>query len=145
MSSDTCSDAKARIEETCCYSTCDLCKAYGLNWDVFVNYNGTDMSCNVADGTEHCDALKADYSGTCCYASPTTSCQLCNHGDIFFDVNDNAQVDFNGPTTCVDVASFMSCRIEDKHLACKVSQTSLFKECCYESCNLAGKEGTYPD
>ena len=123
MSSETCTDIKAEIGETCCYSTCNLCGEYDLDWDVFVNYNGTDMSCGdfneifrteaTIDGSQQCDALKVEYAGTCCYDSPKTSCQLCKQGDTYFDVNDNAQVDFNGPTTCFEVANFMSRRLED--------------------------------
>lgn len=154
-SSDTCSDAKATLAETCCYSTCNICGDFDLDWDVYVNFEGKDMSCGdfneifreeaVVDGSEQCEALKSDYFDTCCYSSPTTSCQLCKQGDKFFDLNDNVQVDFNGPTTCYEVANFMSRRTEDTDPVCGVTQTSLFDECCYEKCNLADKPGTYPD
>lgn len=155
MSSEICTDIKAEIGETCCYSTCNLCGEYDLDWDVFVNYNGTDMSCGdfneifrteaTIDGSQQCDALKVEYAGTCCYDSPKTSCQLCKQGDTYFDVNDNAQVDFNGPTTCFEVANFMSRRLEDTDPVCGVTQTSLFEECCYERCDLVKEPGMYPD
>ena len=155
MSSETCTDIKAEIGETCCYSTCNLCGEYDLDWDVFVNYNGTDMSCGdfneifrteaTIDGSQQCDALKAEYAGTCCYDSPKTSCQLCKQGDIYFDINDNAQVDFNGPTTCFEVANFLSRRLEDTDPVCGVTQTSLFEECCYDRCDLVKEPGMYPD
>ena len=155
MTSDTCSDAKATIGETCCYSTCNLCGEFDLDWDVYVNFEGEDMSCGdfneifreeaVVDGSQQCEALKGDYVDTCCYSSPTTSCQLCKQGDKFFDLNDNVEVDFNGPTTCYEVANFMSRRSEDTDPVCQVTQASLFDECCYEKCNLADKPGTYPD
>lgn len=155
MSSNTCSDAKAQLGETCCYSICNICGEYDLDWDVFVNFEGEDMSCGdfneifreeaVVDGSEQCLELQSEYFDTCCYTSPTTSCQLCKQGDTFFDLNKNVEVDFNGPTTCGEVANFMSRRIEDTDPVCGVTQTSLFDECCYEKCSLAGTPGTYPD
>jgi chitinase len=154
-SSNTCSDAKASLVETCCYSICNICGDYSLDWDVFVNFDGKDMSCGdfneifreeaVVDGSEQCEDLKSDYYDTCCYQSPTTSCQLCKQGDKFFDLNDNVEVDFNGPTTCFEVANFLSRRTSESEPVCGVTQTSLFDECCYEKCNLADKPGTYPD
>ena len=64
MTSDTCSDAKATIGETCCYSTCNLCGEFDLDWDVYVNFEGEDMSCGdfneifreeaVVDGSQQC-------------------------------------------------------------------------------------------
>lgn len=138
MSGGTCSNAKATIGETCCYSICNICGEFDLDWDVFINFDDEDMSCGdlneffreeaVVDGSEQCDALKADYLDTCCYSSPTTSCQLCKQGDTFFDLNDNVQVEFNGPTTCYEVANFMSRRTEDTDPVCAVTQTSLFGE-----------------
>ncbi|KAL9184576.1 hypothetical protein ACHAXT_012546 [Thalassiosira profunda] len=155
MSSDTCSTAKAALHDTCCYSTCNICGEYSLDWDVFVNYNDKDMSCGdfneifreqaVVDGSEQCEVLKGEYFDTCCYSSPTTSCQLCKQGDTFYDLNDNVEVDFNGPTTCKEVANFMSRRSEDTDPVCAVTQTSLFEECCYDKCNLNNKPGSYPD
>ncbi len=83
MSSDSCSTAKATIGETCCYSICNICGEYDLDWDVFINFEDKDMSCGdfneifreqaIVDGTEQCDALTADYFDTCCY----TSVRLC--------------------------------------------------------------------
>ena len=112
-SSDSCSDANTTLGETCCYSICDMCEEYDLNWDVFVNFEGEDILCRdfneffheepVVDGTEERDAIKGDYFDTCCYSSPTTSCQRCKQGGTFFDLNDNVEVDFNGPTTCYEV------------------------------------------
>jgi hypothetical protein len=98
----------------------------------------------IRDGAEQCDALKAEYSSTCCYQSPTTSCQLCKHDGTYFDVKEQVEVDFNGPTTCLEVANFLSRRIEDTDPACAVTQSSLLGECCYEKCNIA-QPGTYPD
>ena len=153
MTSNTCSDAKATIGETCCYSICNMCGEYDLDWDVFINHEGKDMSCGdlneifreeaVVDGTQQCDVFKADYFDTCCYSSPTTSCQLCKQGDTFYDLNDNVQVDFNGPTTCYEVANFMSRRTQDTDPVCAITRTSLFDECCYDKCNLADNPGTY--
>jgi len=155
QASATCAEAKATLGETCCYSLCNICGDFDLDWDVFVNFEGEDMSCGdfneyfreeaVVDGSEQCAALKEEYFDTCCYTSPTTSCQLCKQGETFFDLNDNVEVDFNGPTTCYEVANFMSRRTEDTDPVCAVTQTSLFDECCYEKCNLADKPGTYPD
>ena len=153
-SSKTCSNAKAELGGTCCYSICNICGENDLDWDVFVNYDGKNMSCGdfneifreeaVTDDAEQCDVLKADYSSTCCYASPTTSCQLCKQDGTYFEVKESAEVDFNGPTTCLEVANFLSRRTEDTDPVCAVTQTSLFNECCYEKCNLA-EPGSYPD
>jgi len=155
ITSDTCSEAKATLADTCCYEICDMCGEYDLDWDVFINHEGKDMSCGdfneifrekaIVDGTQQCDAFKNDYFDTCCYSSPTTSCQLCKQGDTFFDLNDDAEVDFNGPTTCFEVANFLSRRLQDTDPVCAVTQSSLFDECCYNKCNLATKAGTYPD
>ena len=152
--SKTCSNAKAEISETCCYAICNICGDNDLDWDVFINYDGRDMSCGdfneifreeaIQDGAEQCDALRAEYSSTCCYSSPTTSCQLCKQDGTYFEVKEQVEVDFNGPTTCLEVANFMSRRTEDTDPACAVTQTSLFGKCCYEKCNIA-QPGTYPD
>ena len=154
-SSDTCSDARAHLGETCCYSTCNICGEYDLDWDVFIEYDGKEMSCGdlteifrteaIVDGTEQCQSISDEYYSTCCYASPTTSCQLCKRDGKFYDLNENGQVDFNGPTTCGEVANFMSRRVEDTEQVCSVTQTSLFDECCYEKCSLTAAEGSYPD
>jgi len=155
VSSDQCSDARATLGETCCYSTCNMCGEFDLDWDVFINYEGEDMSCGdlneifrseeIVDGSEQCTEITNTYYDTCCYASPTTSCQLCKHDGIFYDLNEKVQVDFNGPTTCYEVANFVSRRLEESEQMCTVLQNSLYDECCYEKCSLAHQEGTYPD
>lgn len=155
MSSDTCAEAKATIGESCCYEICNMCGDQDIDWDVFIDYNGEDMSCGdlneifreeaIVDGTQQCDGFKEDFSSTCCYSSPTTSCQLCKQGDTFYDLNDNVEVDFNGPTTCYEVANFMSRRTQDTDPVCATTQASLFDECCYNKCNLADQPGMYPD
>ena len=155
MSSDTCADAKASLHDTCCYSLCDMCGEYSLDWDVFINFEGEDINCGdlnehfrdekVVNGEEQCEAIKVDYFDTCCYESPTTACLLCKQDGLFFDLNENVQVDFNGPTTCKEVANFMIRRVDDTDPVCAVTQTSLFDECCYEMCSLSEEEGTFPD
>ncbi len=155
ISSDTCSDARALLGETCCYATCNICGEYDLDWDVFVEYDGEEISCGalteifrteaIVDGTSQCEEISDEYYSTCCYSSPITSCQLCKRDGKFYDLNQNGQVDFNGPTTCGEVANFMSRRVEDTEQVCSVTQASLFDECCYEKCTLTTEEGSYPD
>ena len=154
-SSESCSDARATLDETCCYATCNICGEYDLDWDVYIEYDGEEMSCGtlteifrteaIVDGTVQCQEISDEYYSTCCYASPTTSCQLCKKDGRFYDLNEKGQVDFNGPTTCGEVANFMSRRVEDTEPVCGVTQTSLFDECCYEKCSLSVEEGSYPD
>jgi len=154
-SSKTCSDARALLGETCCYATCNICGEFSLDWDVFIEYDGEEMSCGdlteifrsqaIVDGTEQCQAISDEYYSTCCYTSPTTSCQLCKRDGIYYDLNEKGQVDFNGPTTCGEVANFMSRRVEDTDQVCSVTQASLYDACCYEKCTLTATEGSYPD
>src|SRR6056300_1101550 len=99
----------------------------------------------IVDGTEQCQTISDEFYSTCCYSSPTTSCQLCKRDGKFYDLNENAEADFNGPTTCGEVANFMSRRIEETEQVCSVTQTSLFDECCYEKCSLTSADGSYPD
>ena len=67
-SSNECYDARATLGETCCFSTCNICGDFDLDWDVFINYEGQDMSCGdfneifreeqIVDGSEQCEAVK---------------------------------------------------------------------------------------
>lgn len=153
--SKLCYDTRAEHSETCCYKTCNICGDYNLDWDVFITYEGNDVSCGdlkeifrageIVDGSEQCNSISAELKDTCCYTSPTTSCQLCKLDDIFYEVNDNVQVDFNGPTTCADVASFLSRRVADSDKMCSTTQASFHADCCYDKCNLVNSEGAYPD
>ena len=42
--SNSCSDACATVGETCCYAICNICGEYDLDRDVFINYEGKNMS-----------------------------------------------------------------------------------------------------
>ena len=153
--SQTCADACADHTESCCYKPCNICGDTNLDWDVFINYEGEEISCGdlteifreeqTVDGSEECNALASELRDTCCYSSPVTSCQLCKHSGIFYEVDDKVQVDFNGPTTCKDVANFLTRRIEETDNMCSTTQASYYEDFCFDKCMLVNAEGAYPD
>ena len=121
-----------------------------LDWDVFINYEGEEISCGdlteifreeqTVDGSEECNALASELRDTCCYSSPVTSCQLCKHSGIFYEVDDKVQVDFNGPTTCKDVANFLTRRIEETDNMCITTQASYYEDFCFDKCMLVNAD-----
>lgn len=153
--SKLCYDTRADLADTCCYQACNICGDTSVDWDVYINYEGNDVSCGdlkeifretqVIDGSEQCSAIADELRDTCCYSSPTTSCQLCKHAGIFYEVNDNVEVDFNGPTTCADVASFLTRRVDENDGMCATTQASYYEQCCFDKCMLVSAEGSYPD
>ena len=153
--SKLCYDTRAEHADTCCYQACNICGDSSVDWDVFINYEGQDVSCGdlkeifretqVKDGSEQCSAIADELRDTCCYSSPTTSCQLCKHSGIFYEVNDKVEVDFNGPTTCADLANFLTRRVEESDNMCSTTQSAYYEQCCFDKCMLVSAEGSYPD
>jgi hypothetical protein len=143
----TCQSATTDFADTCCYDQCSLCGEGKADWNTFVNYNGKSIACgdfewilkgeNVAADSDTCNTVKEEFFDKCCYEQPTTSCNLCQTGGKYLDVQPEVSVDFNGDsTTCINVYNSLFVREAADSDQCQEAKDSFAEDCCFEKCSL---------
>lgn len=151
---EECASSKSEFMEFCCFDKCNLCQDDQLiDWDSYVEFEGEEgVSCGsfdwyftsnaVEEGDEQCTNLQAAFSEKCCYTPidySVPSCSLCKKNDIWYDINGDARVDFQGDSSsCTDISNSLFRKAEDSSPVCDDARNILFDTCCFEKCNLCG-------
>lgn len=145
---DTCSNAREAMDETCCYELCDVCgPTLLLDWDAVVEYDEKRISCGefkpifgrkeIEEGDEACSDIQSNYTDLCCYTPPTIPCNLCQTETNFLDAYSDKEVNFWGSAmNCSDLYDYLIRRIELKSDTCSSAKESITDECCYKKCSI---------
>ena len=123
---------------------CDICGNSQLDWSQRVTFDDKDVSCgefgwifqsqNIAEGSDQCLDLRAQYFGKCCYTKPDIGgCDLCDTGidnGAWHDVRDGVSVVVDGDeTSCADFSSKLRTRFDTMDSQCMGSKTKHFDDC----------------
>ena len=123
---------------------CDICGNSQLDWSQRVTFDDKDVSCgefgwifqsqNIAEGSDQCLDLRAQYFGKCCYTKPAIGgCDLCDTGiddGAWHDVRDGVSVVVDGDeTSCADFSSKLRTRFDTMDSQCMGSKTKHFDDC----------------
>lgn len=123
---------------------CDICGNSQLDWLQRVTFDDKDVSCgefgwifqsqNIAEGSDQCLDLRAQYFGKCCYTKPAIGgCDLCDTGiddGAWHDVRDGVNVVVDGDeTSCADFSSKLRTTFDTMDSQCMGSKTKHFDDC----------------
>lgn len=126
---------------------CSVCDSDGqLIRSAPVTYDGNNISCgefgwislseNIAEGSDKCFDIRAQYAGTCCNTrTASDGCDLCNTKvDMpWHDVQSNKSVQFEGEAiSCVELSDTIRTRFELASDQCLDTAEQYFNDCWYE-------------
>ena len=126
---------------------CSVCDSDGqLIRSAPVTYDGNNISCgefgwislseNIAEGSDKCLDIRAQYAGTCCNTrTASDGCDLCNTevDRPWHDVQSNKSVQFEGEAiSCVELADTIRTRFELASDQCLDTAEQYFNDCWYE-------------
>jgi biotin carboxyl carrier protein len=92
---------------------------------------------NVAADSDTCQAIYDEFHEKCCYEPLSTSCNLCQDGINYLDVQPDVVVEYQAEsTTCLSVYNSLFVREAADSEQCNAAKGALAGECCFQKCKL---------
>ena len=149
---EECFTAKAELMQYCCFDKCNLCKENEqIDWDGYVTFEGRDdVSCGsfdwyfksnvIEEGSDQCSQIQSAFSKQCCYEPmdySTPACSLCKNGDVWYEINGDVEVYYEGLSrSCTDVSNSLFRKYNEQNGFCNAARNEYFDACCFEKCDV---------
>jgi len=149
---EECTSSISEFRDFCCFDKCTICmnETDMVDWETYVDFDSSSQSCGnfdwyftsnvVKKGSQECTDLQMAYSEKCCYAPidyTVPACSLCKQGEVWYDLNGDIQVEFEGePRSCNEVSNSLFRKSEDSSEICAQARSEYFDSCCFVKCDL---------